>query len=247
MVIELGVSLPSGRTTGPEQISSVAEGALERGYRHVWAGEHLVTDHATADRGECLDPLDVLAWVAGRAPGVGIGTSVLLLPMRHPFHVAREAATLQLLSNGQFRLGIGVGWNDVEFRLAGYRFDDRGQRADEALRVITALWSGDTSFHGKFWSFDEAEFFPRPDPAPQIWVGGNSSSALARARRYADVWHPNGLPVEAIKALKKKWPGRVVPRVPIIFDRDSVAEEYAVCGTDSQIVAELNEALQRGG
>jgi alkanesulfonate monooxygenase SsuD/methylene tetrahydromethanopterin reductase-like flavin-dependent oxidoreductase (luciferase family) len=87
----------------------------------------------------------VLAWLAARVETIGIGTSVLLLSMRHPFRVAREAATLQVLSGGRFHLGVGVGWNEVKFRLAGYGFLDRGERADEAPQLVRALWSGQWS------------------------------------------------------------------------------------------------------
>ena len=205
-MIELGVTIPSGGDDfSRERMMLVAELARELGYQHVWAGEHLVADSATADRGKSLDPFVSLAWVASRVEGIGIGTSIVLLPMRHPFRVAREAGTLQLLSDGRFNLGIGVGWNEAEFRLAGYGFHGRGERADEALRVIETLWSGRTSFRGEFWSFDDACFYPRPDPPPQIWIGGNSPRALARARRHGNVWHPNGLPDEAFALLKDGW------------------------------------------
>jgi alkanesulfonate monooxygenase SsuD/methylene tetrahydromethanopterin reductase-like flavin-dependent oxidoreductase (luciferase family) len=169
VVTELGVTIPSGGDEfSRERMVRVAELVRELGYQHVWAGEHLVADSATADRGKSLDPFVSLAWVASRVEGIGIGTSIVLLPMRHPFRVAREAGTLQLLSDGRLNLGIGVGWNEAEFRLAGYGFRHRGDRADEALRVVKALWSGETSFHGKFWCFDDAFFYPRPDPPPQI-------------------------------------------------------------------------------
>jgi probable F420-dependent oxidoreductase len=245
-VIELGVTIPSGGDDfSRERMVLVAELARELGYQHVWAGEHLVTDSATADRGKSLDPFVSLAWVAGRVEGIGIGTSVVLLPMRHPFRVAREAGTLQLLSDGRFNLGIGVGWNEAEFRLAGYGFRERGDRTDEALRVIKAMWSGETSFHGEFWSFDDAFFYPRLDPPPQTWIGGNSPRALARVRRHGDVWHPNGLPEEAFASLKDGWDGRIVPRVPIVFDRE-VSDPYTVSGSEVAVAARLNRALAVG-
>jgi probable F420-dependent oxidoreductase len=245
-VIELGVTIPSGGDDFSRgRMVLVAELARELGYQHIWAGEHLVTDSATADRGKSLDPFVSLAWVAGRVEGIGIGTSVVLLPMRHPFRVAREAGTLQLLSDGRFNLGIGVGWNEAEFRLAGYGFRDRGDRTDEALRIIEAVWSGETSFHGEFWSFDDASFYPRLDSPPQIWIGGNSPRALARARQHGDVWHPNGLPEEVFASLKDGWDGRIVPRVPIVFDRE-VGDPYTVSGSEAAVAARLNQALTAG-
>lgn len=246
-VIELGVTIPSGGADfSRERIAHVAEAARELGYDHVWAGEHLVTDSATAAQlGRSLDPVASLAWVAGRVEGIGIGTSVVLLSMHHPFRVAREAGTLQLLSGGRFNLGIGVGWNEAEFRLAGYGFRDRGDRADEALQVIEALWAGETSFRGEFWSFDDAFYYPRPEPPPPIWIGGNSSRALARARRHGAVWHPNGLPEEQFTPLKDGWNGRIVPRVPIVFDRQ-VDDWYTVSGSEQEIAVRLDQALSAG-
>ena len=246
-MIELGVTIPSGGADfSRERMARVAEAACELGYDHVWAGEHLVTDSATAEQlGRSLDPVASLAWVAGRVEGIGIGTSVVLVSMHHPFRVAREAGTLQLLSGGRFNLGIGVGWNEAEFRLAGYGFRDRGDRADEALRVIEALWAGETSFRGEFWSFDDAFYYPPPKPPPPIWIGGNSSRALARARRHGAVWHPNGLPEEQFAPLKDGWNGRIVPHIPIVFDRQ-VDNWYTVSGSEQAIAARLDQALSAG-
>jgi probable F420-dependent oxidoreductase len=246
-MIELGVTIPSG---GPdfsrERMARVAEAARALGYDHVWAGEHHVADSATGDRvGRSLDPIASLAWIAGRVEGIGIGTSIVQLSMHHPFRVAREAGTLQLLSGGRFNLGIGVGWNEAEFRLARYGFRDRGDRADEALRVIDALWAGETSFRGEFWSFDDAFYYPRPEPPPPIWIGGNSARALGRARRHGAVWHPNSLPEEQFAPLKHGWAGRIVPRVPIVFDRE-VDDSYTVSGSEHAIAARLDAALAAG-
>ena len=245
-MIELGVTVPSGGDDfSRERLARVAELARDLGYHHVWAGEHFIPNSATEHVGRSLDPFVSLAWVAARVEGIGIGTSIVLLPMRHPFQVAREAGTLQLLSGNRFNLGIGVGWNEAEFRLAGYGFSDRGDRADEALRVITALWSGEMSFHGAFWSFDDAFFYPRPEPPPEIWIGGNSARAVARARRHGDVWHPNGLPDERFASLKDGWNGRIVPRVPIVFDRE-VADPHTVSGSNTAVADRLNQALAAG-
>jgi probable F420-dependent oxidoreductase len=246
-MLELGVTIPSG---GPdfcrERMARVAETARDLGYDHVWAGEHLVADSATGDRvGRSLDPIASLAWVAGRVDGIGIGTSMVLLSMHHPFRVAREASTLQLVSGGRFNLGIGVGWNEAEFRLAGYGFRDRGDRADEALQVIEALWAGEPSFHGDFWSFDDAFYYPRPQPPPPIWIGGNSARALARARQHGAVWHPNGLPEKQFAPLKNGWTGRIVPRVPIVFDAE-VDDRYTIAGSEQAIAARLERALTAG-
>lgn len=246
-MIELGVTAPSGgEDFTRERLARVAEAARELGYAHVWAGEHLVVDAASADRfGHSLDPVASLAWLAARVEGIGLGTSVRLLPLHHPFRVARESATLQILSGGRFHLGIGVGWNEPEFRFAGMSFEDRGQRCDEGLELIRALWAGATRFHGTYWSFEGAFYYPRPEPAPPIWIGGNSAGARRRARAHGAVWHPNGLPEDRFAEVRAGWSGRIVPRIPVVFDRH-VDDWYTVSGSDVEISARLRRALKAG-
>jgi probable F420-dependent oxidoreductase len=162
-----------------------------------------------------LDPLVTLSWIAGYTQRIGLGTSIVLVPLHHPIHLAKEAATLQELSGGRFRLGIGIGWHEDEFRFIGVPFRERGRRADEALRLIKALWSGEREFHGNYWSFENATSEPLPSPRPEIWVGGGSDRAIRRARELGDVWHPSrsGTP-ERVREVKAKLPElRVIPRI----------------------------------
>jgi alkanesulfonate monooxygenase SsuD/methylene tetrahydromethanopterin reductase-like flavin-dependent oxidoreductase (luciferase family) len=130
--------------------------------------------------------------------------------------VAKESATLQELSGGRFRLGVGVGWHEDEFRFMGVPFRGRDRRADEALRLMRALWAGERSFDGEFWSFDDATFAPLPSQQPEIWVGGGSERAIRRARELGDAWHPSrGVGVERVREVKGRFPElRVIPRLP---------------------------------
>lgn len=212
---EIGVALPNfGRAASRAAVARVAEAAEENGLDSAWVSEHLlVSEEAAEGYGSVLDPYAVLAFVAARTERLALGTSITLLPLHHPVHVAGQAATLQELSGGRFRLGIGVGWHEPEFRMLGYGFDDRGRRADEGIRLIRALWAGETDFRGEFWSFEGGHFGPRPERPPEIWIGGSSMRSLRRARELGDVWHPNDPDPNLVRRAKEVWAeGRVVPR-----------------------------------
>jgi alkanesulfonate monooxygenase SsuD/methylene tetrahydromethanopterin reductase-like flavin-dependent oxidoreductase (luciferase family) len=126
-------------------------------------------------RVESLGPFTTLSWLAGITHRVRLGTTVLILPYRHPLLVARMAANLHQLSGGRLVLGVGVGWARQEFAALGVPFDRRGTLTDEALRTVRAAWQ------------DKADYGHGPIP---IWVGGNSDAGLRRAVRFGEAWHP---------------------------------------------------------
>jgi probable F420-dependent oxidoreductase len=197
-------------------VRAVAEAAEELGFDSVWTTEHIIVGpEAKHPYGRVLDPLNTLSWIAGYTERVGLGTSIVLVPLHHPIHLAKETATLQELSGGRFRLGVGVGWHEDEFRFMGVPFRGRDRRADEALRVIDALWSGADEFRGELWSFENATFDPLPSSKPELWVGGSTDRAVRRAREFGDVWHPSrsGTP-ERVREVKEQFRElRVVPRM----------------------------------
>jgi alkanesulfonate monooxygenase SsuD/methylene tetrahydromethanopterin reductase-like flavin-dependent oxidoreductase (luciferase family) len=139
----------------------------------------------------------------------------VLVPLNNPMHLAKEVATLQELSGGRFTLGVGMGWHRHEFEFIGVEFKGRGRRADEAIRLMRALWSGERDFEGQFWSFHDATSQPQPSPRPEIWVGGSSERAIRRALELGDVWHPSrGSDAEHIRRVKEQHPAlRVIPRI----------------------------------
>jgi probable F420-dependent oxidoreductase len=242
MAFELGVVLPNyGRRASAAVIAGVADAAEELDFDSVWATEHvLVAAGAPAEFGRVLAPLATLAWLAGRTHALGLGTSILILPLHNPIHVAKEAATLQELSGGRFRLGVGIGWHEEEFGYLGESFADRSRRADEALRVIRALWSGERSFSGRYWSFEDASFAPLPAPPPPIWVGGRTERAIRRAREHDAVWHPSRVgPADVRRAKELRPDGVVVPRVGG-DDADELArqvEALRAAGADGAVVS----------
>jgi probable F420-dependent oxidoreductase len=214
--VHFGVILPNyGKDSSPERIRPVAEAAEELGFDSVWATEHIIVGPEAADSfGRVYEPLTTLAWLAGRSERIGLGTSIVLVPLHHPMHLAKQAATLQELSGGRFSLGIGIGWHRDEFQSMGVDFAGRGSRADEAIQVMRAIWSGQRDFEGRWWSFHDATAEPQPSPQPQIWVGGSSAHAVRRARAVGDVWHPSrSSDADHVRRVKEQHPElRVIPR-----------------------------------
>jgi probable F420-dependent oxidoreductase len=214
--VHLGVILPNtGTAPSPEGVRIVAEAAEELGFDSVWVTEHIIVGPEAADPfGKVLEPFATLAWIAGFTERVRLGTSITLVPLHHPMRLAKEVATLQLLSGGRFLFGVGLGWHEDEFRFLGVDFRRRGRRTDEALRLMRALWSGADEFHGELWSFEGASFGPLPPEQPEIWVGGSTDRVLRRVRELGGVWHPSraGTP-ERIREVKEQFPDlRVIPR-----------------------------------
>jgi probable F420-dependent oxidoreductase len=225
--VHFGVILPNyGADSSPDTIRRVAENAEELGFDSVWVTEHIVVGPAAVEPyGRVYDPLVTLGWIAGWTERIGLGTSIVLVPLHNPIHLAKEVATLQELSGGRVSLGVGVGWHKDEYEFMGVEFDGRGRRADEELRIMRALWSGERDFDGEHWSFHDATFEPRPSTQPEIWVGGSSPRALRRARELGDVWHPSrGSDAGHVREVKERYPElRVVPRtqpqnVPAMLD-----------------------------
>ena len=232
-----------GAASSPARIRAIAEAAEELGFHSVWATEHIVVGPEGVDPyGRVYDPLVTLGWVAGLTERVGLGTSIVLVPLHNPFHLAKEVATLQELSGGRVTLGVGMGWHRDEFEFMGVPFEGRGRRADEAIRLMRALWRGEPSFEGRYWSYRDATAEPHPSPQPEIWVGGSSERALRRARELGDAWHPSrGSDAAHVRQVKQRHPDlRVVPRT----SPQQVAAMLEA-GAEGAIVTFADEAAMR--
>jgi probable F420-dependent oxidoreductase len=240
--VHLGVILPNfGSGSSPDAIRRVAEAAEELGFDSVWTTEHIIVGQEGVDPyGRVYDPLVTLGWIAGWTERVALGTSIVLVPLHHPIHLAKETATLQELSGGRLRLGVGMGWHEDEFRFMGVPFRGRGRRADEALRLMKALWAGEREFQGEYWSFENATFEPRPESQPEIWVGGGSDRAVRRARELGDVWHPSRtVGAERVREVKARFPElRVIPRVSVSSAEQGAkrVEAFREAGCDGVVV-----------
>jgi probable F420-dependent oxidoreductase len=242
--VHLGVILPNfGAGSSPEGIRGSVELAEELGFDSVWTTEHIVVGPEGVDPyGRVYDPLVTLGWIAGWAERIGLGTSIVLVPLHNPFHLAKEAATLQELSGGRLRLGVGMGWHRDEFEFMGVPFEGRGRRADEAIRVMRALWNGEPDYEGPIWSFHDATAEPHPSPPPELWVGGSSERALRRARELGDVWHPSrGSDAEHVRRVKQQFPElRIVPRT-----QPQHVEAMLAAGAEGAVVSFPDEAAMR--
>ncbi len=207
--MRVGIHLPQiGRKAGPEGIRRAAVQAETLGFADVWTSEHIITPQGAPYPPSPLfyDPVLSLTWAAAYTSRVGLGTSVLVLPMRHPLPLAKELATLQNLSNGRLILGAGVGWLEAEFAALGVPFHERGRRMDEGIAMMKAVWSEDpVSFEAKYIPavIDRMRIMPKPEKPIPIWIGGSSEPALKRALRL-DGWHGSRVSPEAAAPLVKR-------------------------------------------
>ena len=214
--MKLGVILPSaGPNTGADSIVATAKLAAELGFHSLWLTDHVVLaervdavypyrSHGRWDYPPdtpWLDPLLSLAWAGAAAPGLELGTSVLVLPIRNPVLLAKQVASLDYLSGGRVVLGVGAGWMEEEFDIIGAPFSGRGARAEEMVALMRRYWSGESvEFEGRHYrSAAPARMYPRPAQAriPVVW-GGHSDAALRRVARHGDGWHPTQIPLEAL-------------------------------------------------
>src|ERR1700719_559866 len=152
--MRLGIHLPHiGRKAGSEAIRRAAVQAEQLGFADVWVSEHIIVPRDAPYPPSAIfwDPVLTLTWAAACTSRVGLGTSVLVLPMRHPLPLAKELATLQNLSEGRLILGAGVGWMAAEFAALGAPFRERGRRMDEGIAMMRAVWNQDpVSFNSKY-------------------------------------------------------------------------------------------------
>lgn len=204
--MEFHVALPNGhRGIMVDQLMEITAAAEELGFAGVWALDHLLVGPDLKERYPwVIEPITLLAFLAGRTQRLRLGTSIIVLGMRNPFVVAKQAATLDVVSNGRFTLGLGAGYSEPEFRNVGAIdvWSNRGRRLDEAIELFRHLWSGSTKpFHGRFYSYGEGYFGPPPPQGERlrIMIGGNSEAALRRAVRYADMWQSTSLGPDEFK------------------------------------------------
>ncbi len=204
--MKIGVcSANSGPYTTRGMLVALAEAAEAAGAESIWVSEHAVLmdprrPPSPMDPADpILDPVSALAFLAARTRSVRLGTGVLVLPLRNPVVLAKELATIDVLSGGRLIVGVGVGYVEREFGAVGVPFGDRGARAEEYLAAIRALWTQEhPSYTGRTVSFEGVQAHPHPlqRPHPPIVIGGYAPAALRRAVREADGWYGWGLDPE---------------------------------------------------
>ena len=198
-----------GDTVTPAETLRLAALVEELGYRSWWASEHVVLPSPRVDPSPSepdtplLDPLVSLGFVAAATSRLELGTGIVILPQRNPVVLAKQVASLDVLSGGRFTLGVGAGYLQREFAAVGVPFADRGRRTDEYIDAMRSLWhSPEPSYSGKYVSFSGVDAHPRPSHA-RIAVGGASDAALRRALTKGNAWIGIGTPEETATNLRR--------------------------------------------
>lgn len=192
--VKVGFALPvSGSWATPNTIRFVARRAEELGYHSLWTFQRLLSP-VDASWGEIyrsvIDPLTTLSYAAAITERVRLGVAVLNLPFITPTLLAKQATTVDILSNGRLDLGLGLGWSDEEYVASGVTKRNQGRRAEEFIAALRALWLDETVQHdGEFYRIPATRMDPKPvQQPPPIVLGGTAPAALRRAGRLADGW-----------------------------------------------------------
>ena len=184
------------------QLVELSKTCEDVGFDSVWATDHIIMPAELKEPyGQLLEPLITLASIASATEKLRVGTSCIVLPQRNPILLAKQAAALDVFSKGRVILGFGAGWAEPEFRFLNADFVGRGRVMDESIRLIRSLWRDEVvNFDGEFFHVKEALFFPKPVNGDiPVWIGGNGQSAIRRAIRLGDGWHPVGPEVEGFR------------------------------------------------
>ncbi|HEY8123333.1 MAG TPA: LLM class F420-dependent oxidoreductase [Myxococcota bacterium] len=191
----------------PDRAAHLAQKAEQVGVESLWTVEHVVVPKGYGsqypysrdgrmpgpEESPIPDPLIWMTYAAAVTTKIKVATGVLILPQRHPFYVAKELATLDVLSRGRAILGVGIGWLEEEFRGVGVPFKERASRTEESIRALRSLWGEKPSeFAGKHFNWGAVESNPKPvqKPGVPIVIGGHAPGAAKRAARYGDGFFP---------------------------------------------------------
>ena len=209
-----------------------------------------------------FDPLESLTYVAGFTSRIALGTSILDMPYYNPVLLARSLTTLDVLSGGRLRLGLGQGWSKDEFDAVGVSMKGRGQRADEFISVLKAIWTTDpVEFHGKFYQVPKSIILPKPvqNPHPPIYLAAFSPSGMKRAATMATGWFPAGVPPAGLEHMMAGLKGmaqeagldpaelEVVVRANIVVTEEPLGDQRYICtGSPDEIKADIASSREIG-
>ena len=214
--MKIGVTLPQTEmTTDPIAIRDFAQAVEELGYDHIQSLDHVLGADAASrpdwqgpyDHNDLIhEPFVLFGYLAGVTQTVELVTAVIILPQRQTALVAKQAAEIDVLSSGRLRLGIGTGWNDVEYEGLGENFHDRGRRSEEQIEVMRALWTQRlVTYAGRWHTITDAGIHPLPVQRPiPVWFGGGAEPVLRRIARIGDGWFPQFRPDESGRAILRR-------------------------------------------
>ena len=206
--MQLGATIPVADIgTGPAEIRDYAQAVEGLGFDYLQAPDHVLGANPANVAGKGRvgtnehpyhDPFVLFGFLAGCTRTLGFAPGVLILAQRQAALVAKQAACLDVLSQGRLRLGVGVGWNQVEFTGLNEVFSNRGRRSEEQVQVMQALWSQPhVSFKGRYHTIDDAGINPRPASGHiPVWFGGHAEATLQRTAKYGDGWMPLAYPAD---------------------------------------------------
>ncbi len=196
--MKYGVVFPQTQLgADPAVLRDFAQAVEGMGYHHLLAYDHVLGANPDREGWESgrpynykdmfHEPFTLFSWMAGLTERIGFMTGVLILPQRQTALVAKQAAQLDLLSGGRFRMGVGIGWNEVEYNSLGIDFKTRGARMEEQLAILRELWTRElVNIEGRFDVIDDAGINPLPSEPIPIWMGGYADVVLRRAARLSD-------------------------------------------------------------
>jgi probable F420-dependent oxidoreductase len=193
--VKFGIHLPqSGPAASASAIAAVARQAEDLGFSDVWVSDHIALPRAAAypPSAYILEPLIALTWAAAATDHIGLGTTVLVLPLRPPVLLAKMLASLDLMSGGRVVVGAASGWLEQAFDALGVPFAERGARTDETIEVMRRCWRDDPiDFRAPLTRANLVDMRAKPQPerAIPIWIGGHSEAAFRRAVEVGDGWH----------------------------------------------------------
>lgn len=210
--MQLGAVLPHNEIgTDPADMKAYAQGVEAMGFSHILAYDHVLGADPNRPGGfkgpydkdvAFHEPLTTFAFIAAVTDKVEMVTNVLILPQRQTALVAKQAAQVAILSNNRLRLGVGTGWNKVEYDSLGIPFTEKGPRQEEQVILLRQLWQDDVvDFSGDYHQVPQAGINPRPTSAIPVWFGGGAPVVLKRAARLGDGWMPLGSPNDASKQM----------------------------------------------
>ncbi|MDA1347588.1 MAG: LLM class F420-dependent oxidoreductase [Chloroflexi bacterium] len=216
--MKIGVTFPQTEIgSDPAAVRDYAQAAEGLGYDHLIVFDHVLganagsrTDWRGAYRHTDMfyEPFVLFGYLAEVTKRLELVTAVIILPQRQTALVAKQAATIDVLSGGRLRLGVGIGWNDVEYEALGENFHDRGRRSEEQIEVMRALWTNElVTYEGRWHKITDAGINPLPVQRPiPIWFGGGADPLLRRVARMGDGWFPQVRPDENGRAhIEKMW------------------------------------------
>jgi probable F420-dependent oxidoreductase len=204
------VHINMGSMSQPDAVARAAQAAEAAGFDSVWAGEHIVLPDPPVPsspmrpQDPALDSLLALTWAAAHTTTIRLATGIVILPQRNPVVLAKEVATLDVLSGGRVMFGIGAGYLEPEFRAVGANYAERGAVTDEYLDAMGALWyDPHPAYHGRFADFAGVDAYPRPVQRPiPLVVGGHTGPAYRRTVARAHGWYGYGLtPQQAVASI----------------------------------------------